>query len=501
MISSSTAILVASFVVGAVLGNRAVLAGLSVLVAFLIATASLPWQLGLPNLTISHFYLLGFLLAAGLTLLRDQARTVHRDTSPGLLGSSGILVATLTCAALVPGIMGLARNHPVLSERLLLALQAMVPQLAVFAPEGLAGELQALYVFLAGPMLFLVIVTVLARSGKRAVLVRAYTVAVTLGIAAPVVQLVALDPWVRPDRGAHEGDSVTGLVGFLQDPHSYAAFLLLAVAFCLGLTVASFLEGERLWTAGYLFLALAAFTTLLFTNSRAGLAATLLAIFVALLLFAAVPAASVPQRSRRWRIGALVLALLLPMTATAVLTYSPLRAAVHGQLVRVGNPRMWEPLEIGIAPLTAARRARWSKVAAVVLARPGWGIGPYRFRQTSVPLPGRDEIPPATLADNPHNYLGQIASEYGLPTLLCYLFFNAWLIWMIVRSAAASRSVTERSFMTGIVGGLVGVHAFSLVSHPLLILEVQVVFWMLAALAVSVASESTAGDCPWAAGS
>ena len=71
------------------------------------------------------------------------------------------------------------------------------------------------------------------------------------------------------------------MVGFFQDQHSFAAFLVLAIGVSAGLTYSNFNTGRRGAASAYAGLTLMGSLILLYTNSRGGLLALVGAILIA----------------------------------------------------------------------------------------------------------------------------------------------------------------------------------------------------------------------------
>ena len=110
----------------------------------------------------------------------------------------------------------------------------------------------------------------LGTESSRRLLIRAFTIGIVVAICSPLVQFLFLDPNVRPDTGIYAAE---GIVGFFQDQHSFAAFLVLAIGVSAGLAYGNFNTGRRTVASAHAGLALAGAVVLLYTNSRGGLLA------------------------------------------------------------------------------------------------------------------------------------------------------------------------------------------------------------------------------------
>lgn len=471
-------LIVASFVLGVILGARKTAYGLAWLLAILSATSSLPFQLGLTNIALIPVYLLG-LVGAGWASTRRR-----RDPTPGQPDETAALRARLaTWTAMTVLIILVASLLAILRRHVTAAVPAVLGDpvdLFVFAPQALPGEIQAGYIALIGPLLFLVALRTLREDTDRLLVRRAFTAGIGAAVIAPVVQAIALTPWVRPDQRTYVGTGITGLVGFFQDPHSYAAYLVVSITFCVGLALGHARAGKARPATGYAVLGALAMVVLLYTNSRSGLISTLGALLVLLLLILSSPHMS--AQSRRWRSGFLVATLLLAVCAAVVLGSAPAREAVYHGLAKLGNPRMWEILRTDPLELLAGRVARLQKAWVIVRTNPVWGLGPNGFQMTSVDIPG---IRPAVLAVHPHNYFVQLATEYGLPGAACFVVLVGMILSCTAGGAYRAGTPIDRGLLAGIAAGQVGILTFSLVQHPLLLSELQAVYWTVSALGVA----------------
>jgi O-antigen ligase len=123
----------------------------------------------------------------------------------------------------------------------------------------------------------------------------------------------------------------------------------------------------------------------------------------------------------------------------------------------------------------------------MLFQRPIWGFGPNGFVETHVEVidAAGAVVPAGELAENAHNYYLQLAVEYGVPTMLCLLALACTALALTLVAAYRSRSDAERLTLLGIAAGQTGFLAFSAISHPLLLAEMQAVYWILGALGVA----------------
>jgi hypothetical protein len=132
----------------------------------------------------------------------------------------------------------------------------------------------------------------------------------------------------------------------------------------------------------------------------------------------------------------------------------------------------------------------------MIAARPVFGIGVGQYYRTS-PLFLSPELAWSYGFENAHNFFLQIAAELGV---LGFALFAAWTGVTLWR---AMRALIERPRDTRLLGATAGVVAMlgtCLASHPLLIDEVAIPFWiqfgLTAGLAGSVLLNAAAGRRP-----
>ena len=501
-------LIVAAFLLGTISGARAITYGLAGLLAILAVTSSLPFQLGLPNVALIPVFLLALIGVASASGSSTEMTAVAASDRRGRQGLdvftrhlrtwTGITVVTIFVAS----ILGILGRHLDARPR----LDGHPADLFLFAPAGLPGEIQTGYIALMGPLLFVVALGALRDEAGRLLLRRAFTAGICVAVLSPLVQVAALTPWVRPDQRTYEGTGITGLVGFFQDPHSYAAFLVFATTFCFGLAIGHarggatghrreggrvvlghHVGGIRDGVIGYGLLGTAAAIVFLYTNSRAGLVSILVSL--AMLSLLALSSPTMTDRARRWRRAFVAVVALSALFAVVVLSSAALREVAYEQLAKLGNPRMWEIVRSDPFELLAGRTARLQKAAVILQTNPIWGLGPNGYQLTPIAIAG---VPAGVLAVAPHNYFVQLATEYGLPAAASFLVLIGLVLRCAIGGAYRATEPLDRGLLAGISSGLVAVLLMSLVSHPLLLSELQAVFWTMSALAVATVRATTA---------
>ncbi len=485
-------------IAGLLLGRARPHLGLCVLVGVVVVTPSLDWQLGLANRSTALVYLLG--LVIGIWWHRIDRAVPERRSTPNSdlprYATLAIWFSVLTIG--VSSLLALLRNVPL--WELAFQLRPALEGLSTFNPQGPAGPLQAALIAAMGLVLLALSVGRLDTASKRSMLATAFTVGIIVAMCSPLLQLVFLEPYVRPDRGIETGE---GWVGFFQDQHSFAAFLVLSIGFSAGRAYGYFVVGRQAVASVHAGLLLAGSVALLYTNSRGGLLALAGAILVAVLvwLVQSLRIASTSAHGKRTLVLSSLVSVALLSIPVGLVVAPSLRGSVQRTLSGLGNPRMWEFLDPETAenPLLARRMLLWSKAGNLIAERPTWGFGPRGYSNSGAAV--RPELLEAhgdtygatELAfareelevENAHSYFLQYATEFGVPALVGLLAVLGLVVTTILRGAIRSRDASERGLLWGIAFGQLSFLIFSLVSHPLLLAELQGAFWALSALAIA----------------
>ena len=470
-------------IAGFILGIWRPLWALAALVGFVAVSCSLWWQIGFPNLAAASIYLFAFFL--GLAGRRLASARHHRPPVTATPDSIVIGVALAILTVVVSTALALARYHATSIPVLLAEMRINAGGLLRFNPPGLSGELQAAFVAVAGPLLLLVVVRTVRSEPDAALVGRAITAGGVLALAAPLTQWLFLDPWVRPDRGSDRG---LGLVGFFQDPHSHAAYLVLIIAFFAGMFLYERRAGRRNLAGAYLAGIVGAGAVMIGTTSRSGIVAALLAIAMVSVLARRGESTHTSEAAVAGRAQRLVIAAaIVSIAAVTALSVPGLRQGAADGLQAMGLRRLAEPLrgDEAMESFLGHRPLRWKKATGVVLEGPVWGIGPHRFKDLPIPPDGLSPDAPPVNPDNAHNYFLQYAAEYGIPALLALVFLLGASLKLTLSGALRHPDAPTRGLLTGIFAGQAAVLAFMMVSHPLLLAELQAVFWVLTGLALA----------------
>ena len=497
-------------IAGLLLGRAGPHLGLGVLVGFVVVTPSLDWQLGLPNRSTAFVYLFGFLIGTWWHRTALAARE-RRSSATGELPRHATLAIRLSILTIaVSSLLALLRNVPL--GDLAFQLRPAFAGLETFNPQSPAGPLQAALIATMGLLLLALSVGQLDTASKRSMLSTAFTVGIVVAVCSPLLQLAFLDPYVRPDKRVEAGE---GWVGFFQDQHSFAAFLVMAIGVSAGRAYGSFNGGRRAVASAHAGLALAGVVVLLYTNSRGGLLALAAAIFIGALAWLALSlrAESRSGQGRRRLMVSSVVSVVLVATLVSLVAAPSLRGTVQRALSSLGNPRMWEFLDPETAenPLLARRMLLWSKGGNLIAERPIWGFGPKGYSSSGAALGpelleaygeayGTSELAFAREeleVENTHSYFLQYAAEFGVPALVGLVAVLGLVLSAIFRGALRSPDRLERGLLGGIAFGQVAFLILSLVSHPLLLAELQGAFWALSALGIAtIAASRTPHDQP-----
>lgn len=465
-------VVLAALVVGIVaLAAAAPLWGLGVVVGVVAMTPSLAWQLGLPNLALP--WVAGWALCAGFGIrLLVQTRSADRprmaDTDRALWGVFLLLAAS--------GVVGLVRG-----AQIGLPSPGDLASLVLLRAPDRAGEFQAA----ATPLLGLTVAgfasALMGRVYARRFVARALYAGCALAAFGPVLQTLFLDPNVRPDWGLRVTD---GIVGFFQDPHSLATVLAVAV----GLAVYRWLDGQGRWLSIGLFVVSVA--GLFATRSRAGFVAAIVALVVAVVITRSDASDRLPLRAMRclagaWVLGVvmvLVVAMELPGARGVVLQLESLE---HMNVSRWFAMRGDIPAEV---PTIVMRQRSWlwRKAGLVMKTDPLWGLGPGRFARAVVIVEDEGEpVAAPFLAENAHNYPLQLAAEFGWLPALGWLLLMMRIWYVAVRGCLQRPRFADTRSLGVAAVGLTPLLVTSLIAHPFLLAEIQLVSGALMALAIT----------------
>lgn len=453
--------------------------------------SSLPWHLGFSNAGFALPFLLGCVLAPRSRSAADRPPMAGLRVSVYLYG---------TCLA-VSTVLALGRATP-LGEIDDVVRTVFAGALVTFNPGEQAGIVQSMLIALVGPLVFLRAVGDL-RERTLDTIRLGLVGSLVVAVGSIVLQALFLDPTVRPDLGRTEGLGVTGIVGFFQDPHSLAAYLLLLWVVVLGeLLRRARLGHER--RAGLLGLLLtAAFVCLIFTNSRGGFLAFGGAVLCLVGLRTAAgseghddgldtSASEARERgeprgmSARADRFAVAVAVVLVI---GLLLVPPVQQAVATGLRWVGAARLAElfTADYTLLPAARTRLMAWRIGAGATLSFPLVGLGPLELTRLMASSLPADALAAGIHRHNLHNHFLQVSSVYGIPALIGFITVVLAAIGRPVRALLCRGvpSATELTFLSGIVAGQMGVMLLCLVSHPLLVVEIQGFYWLVAAYGVA----------------
>ncbi len=187
--------------------------------------------------------------------------------------------------------------------------------------------------------------------------------------------------------------------------------------------------------------------SLLFLSAGRGtLLGVALGLTVAALLF--------PGHGRRWCLG------MLGAAVSGVVVYLLAFAAVPSARGLQPFGLFFSAVDRSVEAPASGRGVLWGEAWELVLTHPWLGAGPLHFAHYSRELQA---------GAHPHNWLLQIASEWGLPALLLLLaalvlaFWRLWSVRRLINTSDAKNQLTLAVFMAtgiaisldGLVSGLV----------------------------------------------
>ena len=456
-------------------------------------TSGLAWLLGAGNQAVPSFFIAGMFAGEGWRVARAWWERRHGARAPEDGSAASETVSRLRLitwmalgAVVVSSTLALLRGLPWDAELIGTALRQAWERGGYFNPPGIAGTVNAAFVAVSGFGVLLLVLRHLSSPRDRRRVVASAVAGAGFAVLAPLLQVaVGSEVYVRADQRRMIS---SGWSGFFQDPQSYAAFLVLAIALCGGLALGAWRDGKRwraLLPAG---IALAAVVPLMFTNSRGGLLAMLVA-------FAVLTAAylAVGERRRDRLIGAAAAIVAIVAAGGAVSFNQGARERAYAALTQLGNVRMWEALGPEAQPLELLdkRFLWWQKAVLISAQHPIWGVGPRGYFSTDVQIGDSplDRLPPHFLQENAHNYFLQFAAELGLVAFAFLLAVLLRVLAIISRGLVGS-SPASSGLLAGILAGLAGFICLSIFSHPLLLAELQAWFWGLAGIGVLSARRS-----------
>jgi len=252
---------------------------------------------------------------------------------------------------------------------------AAIGDFAKVGQSGLAGFTQAWLVCSLGPILYLAAFPTIHAAPER--FRNAALVAVGVAAVTPLVQwFFFIDPYVRADLGLVRG---SGLVGFFQDPHVYAAVLVLGGTVVVSEAIAASRSGKRRSSIYLAALGVLVCTVIVATESRGGI----LSLFIALALLAGSLLLIAPRRRLRGAWPAVAAGGLILASVVALVSQDRELSRTQSALESLGLERVAGSLEMLVAlpritqtETFQSRSVLWRKAAVAGLLHPTWGVGP-----------------------------------------------------------------------------------------------------------------------------
>ena len=464
---------------GLVLGYARPVGGLVMLVAFVAVTPSLPWQLGLANLATVHAYVATLLVgyAIRVSKRRDSGSPTPLQSLPqDVVTTTALVMATLGVSTAVNSAKALA-----LIPAAAIGDQGrdFVVNIVYFNAPRLAGIAQASFVAAAGPLLLLMVMIAARRPTERRRLQLGWWYGLPVVIGCILIQRLWLDPTIRPDLGRA---GLPGVFAFFQDQHSLASYMILHIVVALSVAVAAWRNRNRtLCSAGAAAL-IAALTVLYLTNSRAGYLGGLVAIGAVVVFCTRLPFPSAVSRTHSIRKYAVVGVVLALFAGLATVTF----VGVAGIESMPYSIRQLLTGQVTIGDVLEARVQLWGKALLLIRENPLWGVGPHGFFDAAPLATGSAEVIVGgeSIRENAHNYFLQIAAEFGLPALAAYLALLASILRRLYQQTGAHEPTISTLFCGGVGAATLGFIVVSCFSHPLLLPEMQALFFVLLGLGI-----------------
>ncbi len=374
------------------------------------------------------------------------------------------LLSLLLLVTAISVLLALLRNHFVLSEVFFIKLKEHWNIFKANTYPDL-GPLHSLIYLLEGILFFYITIDVLDTPEKvhrtaRTILYSAVLVSV-LGILQYAFRFHLLEYWVR------ENPEIVRINSTFSDPNSLGTYLVTIFCFAT-LAYLSFSKGSQLYLAllGIVFLAL------LFTASRAGLAA---AFVVPLLLPTVVkwfgvdaarhlrgPTLWLVKRGVYVAVGAVT---VLVIAALLINYQNPKPGSLFQIILYSFNP------QLTFDQVLKGRVAFWKIAFDVFQDYPMFGSGPGTFLDVQRKAPYF-----LTQPENAHNYFLQILSETGILGLLSFCAILVQTLRLTMRKLRGS-DAGDFSLSLGFLAGWIAFLVTCFTGHPLLLLKLQFVFW------------------------
>ncbi len=286
-------------------------------------------------------------------------------------------------------------------------------------------------------------------------------------------------------RILHGRMSVQPLGGIFDDRNAMGAFLLLPLAFLGALSGCSLR-----WLSSISAVVFALLLVLL------GFTLSLGAIFSGLLITIYLPGLFVAKnwnsiftwsffRRNLWKFvcGLILLYFFFPTLALLVPSIDPIAwaEALHYRFISLSPAKIQETLG-------SARGVPWKVAIYAVKANPWFGIGEGTFFRKFSELRESFGIPFTLFQyrhENAHNNFLQIAADLGLPALIIFLTLSFLGILSFRRLYRKSSDRWERPVALGLALGSIGLLVTSLTAHPLLVMQLNLYFWLYLGLADS----------------
>lgn len=368
----------------------------------------------------------------------------------------GVALAVAACAALLGGVAATLAAVPFWA--LPGALSDFAKGFYAVPAQHAAAPLHAAVVHAVPLLVFLGVGRILTRSTAARVVRLLVAALVAVALFGVVEAAAGFQVWPRERYDAFA--DYRRVVSTVGDHNALAALLSLLLFPALALASRGPTRTRVLGLSAAAVLGIC----LLLTGSRASWLATAVAGGATLaVLFA---------RGSGLRSLAAVVLLGLVFVATAVLWPGATGARVRQRVLSLVRPAETRRI------VEAGRVGFWRAGVRMAASAPVFGVGvgrvPARFGDfADAELPVREE--------NVHSYPIQLGAELGIGAVFLLLPF-VLAAHLVVEAARAAKESTHAPEVLAIAPGMLAVLISGLVSHPWLLVEVEIVFWGGAAL-------------------
>lgn len=284
-----------------------------------------------------------------------------------------------------------------------------------------------------------------------------------------------IEYWVKVDP------NITRINSTLPDVNSYASYLLLILF--LAFNIFLFQRGKKKLLLGVMITLLG--FNLIFTYSRIALATLFIALIINFILIYKVRLfTSFRSKLLKWQYKKILSGALVIVIVLFLILFSA------AQLIKIPRQEQDSWLKIALFSLnmknsfytiSKGRMVYWNAAIAMIKSHPifGIGVGGFVWNLSSYINTSKYRIRPI---ENAHNYFLQMTSEMGLLFLGIYFLILAIAFHKAMSALKYMKDNFWKFISIGIVCGLIAFLLTCLTGHPLLLIEMQFIFWLFIAI-------------------